>query len=145
MFAILVTSSVLAQRQKVTIQKVIDAQTLEVVINKKKEKLHLLGVELPVLEKKSATTKIKKEAKAFVDKLIKPKQAIELEFDIEHRDRFKYLQAYVFLKDEKMLNEEIIKAGFSKVSTGATNLRYAKRLEEAQKFASEQQTGLWKY
>ena len=59
------------------------------------------------------------------------------------RDRDGKMQGYVYLPDGRMLNEEILRAGYAKVVVTPPNVKYQERFLEAQKEARTYRRGLW--
>ncbi len=85
-----------------------------------------------------------KRATEYVESLVKPGGLITIEFDVQERDRYKRLLGYVYLSNGKMLNEEIVKAGYASVMTIPPNVKYKDRFLRAYKQARERKIGLWK-
>jgi len=54
-----------------------------------------------------------KEAAEYAKSLIKPGDIMKIEFDVQKRDQYKRPLTYVYLNDGRMLNEEIIRAGYA--------------------------------
>jgi len=75
--------------------------------------------------------------------LVKKGDVVTIEFDIETRDARGELLGYVFLDDGRMLNEEIVKAGYANVVNASRNVKYYKRLLKAQWEAKTHRRGLW--
>ncbi len=69
----------------------------------------------------------KKNAKRYVESLVKPGDLITIEFDVQERDRHGRLLGYIYLSNGKMLNEEIVKAGYANVMTIPPNVKYQDR------------------
>lgn len=65
-----------------------------------------------------------------------------LEFDIQERDQYGQLLAYVWA-GEVSVNVELVRMGFAYVSTWPPNMRLAKALVQAQKVARAAEAGLW--
>jgi micrococcal nuclease len=85
-----------------------------------------------------------KQSTNFTKSLARPGDQVSIEFDVEKRDRYKRLLGYVYLKDGRMLNEEIIKAGYASLMTMPPNVKYVERFKKAYKDARENRRGLWK-
>ncbi len=68
---------------------------------------------------------------------------ITIEFDIQENDRYGRLQCYVYLLNGKMLNEEIVRAGYANIKTIPPNVKYKDRFLNAFKYAKEIERGLW--
>ncbi len=67
----------------------------------------------------------------FVRALVKPGDRVRMEFDVEKRDRYGRLLAYVYLSNGKMLNEEIVRAGYASLLTYPPNVKYEQRFLKA--------------
>ncbi len=89
-------------------------------------------------------TAMGKRATEYVEGLVKPGDLITIEFDVQQRDRYGRLLGYVYLSNGKMLNEEIVKAGYANVMTIQPNVKYQDRFLRAYKQARERKRGLWK-
>ena len=83
-----------------------------------------------------------KEAAEFTKKLVEGKR-IRLEFDIQQRDKYGRLLAYVFLEDGTFVNAEIVKEGYAQVMTIPPNVKYQDLLLKIQEKARDNQKGLW--
>ncbi len=84
-----------------------------------------------------------KKATSYVKSLVKPGDLITIEFDTQQRDRYGRLLSYVYLSNGKMLNEEIVKAGYANVMTIQPNVKYQDRFLKAYQEARERKMGLW--
>jgi len=82
-------------------------------------------------------------AKRFNIKLVKAKK-VRLEFDIERRDRYGRLLAYVFLPDDTFVNVEMVANGVAYFLPGTVNNRYGKLLLKSQRQAMSARKGMWR-
>ncbi len=138
--------------------RVVDGDTLKINYSGKIESIRLIGIDTPESYNGSkahrdarrghtdvsAILALGKTASDFVKKLVKKDDAISIEFDVTLRDRYGRLLGYVFLPSGKMLNEEIIKAGYANILTIPPNVRYSAKFITAYKNAREKKLGLWK-
>ncbi len=85
-----------------------------------------------------------KRATEYVKSLVKPGDLITIEFDAQQKDRYDRLLGYDYLSNGKMLNEEIVKAGYANVMTIPPNVKYQDRFLGAYEEARERKKGLWK-
>ena len=85
-----------------------------------------------------------KKATKFVKTLLKKGDTVSLELDVQHRDRYGRLLAYIFLSDRKMLNEIIVKQGYASVMTYPHNVKYKDKFIKAYRDARKDKLGLWK-
>ncbi|MBU4376708.1 MAG: thermonuclease family protein [Candidatus Omnitrophica bacterium] len=139
---------------KVLVTYVIDGDTLKL---ENGEKVRLVGIDTPESKQnaklkrdlkktdKDAVTLINmgKKASRFTNSLAS-KKYVRLEFDVEKRDRYNRLLAYVYLPDGRMLNAEIIKAGYAQILSIPPNVKYQDLFLELQQEARDNNRGLWK-
>jgi len=137
----------------ILVTRVIDGDTIVLADG---ERVRLVGIDTPEthfnkkLERdmKHTTRDYKtiialgKKATEFTRGLVLGKK-VRLEFDIEKRDRYKRLLAYVYLPDGRMLNDEIVRAGYAKIYTFPPNVKHVDKFIESQKEARENNRGLW--
>jgi len=67
---------------------------------------------------------------------------VRLELDVQERDRYGRLLAYVYVGD-MMVNAELARRGYAQVMTIPPNIRYQERFLALQREAREQKRGLW--
>ena len=159
----LLTISALAQPHEAAIViKIIDGDTLGVNFHGKKQKVCLIGMDTPEvgynwktksdMEKSGKDLKAivgqGKEASNFVKKLVKTGDQVGLEFDVQKieppkDDKPVRLLGYVYLFDGRMLNEEIVRAGYGQVYTVPPNVKYVKRFRRAEQEARQGKRGMW--
>ncbi len=65
-------------------------------------------------------------------------------FDVEKRDQYGRILAYVYLQDGRMLNEEIVKSGYANVMTIPPNVKHEDRFRKVYREARENRRGLWR-
>jgi micrococcal nuclease len=87
--------------------------------------------------------KMGKEASNFTRELVQGKK-VRLEFDIEKRDRYGRLLAYVYLEDGTFVNARIIAEGYAQVMTIAPNVKFAETFLKLEREARRKGNGLWK-
>jgi micrococcal nuclease len=141
-----------------TVLRVIDGDTLKITYEGRKESIRLIGIDAP--ESKinnkawkdaaqsshdiAVITSMGKEATGYVKTLINEGSAISIEFDLQKRDKYRRLLGYAYLPDGKMLNEEIVKAGYAGVMTYPPNVKYRDKFVKAYREAREAQRGLYR-
>jgi micrococcal nuclease len=67
---------------------------------------------------------------------------VKMEFDVQRRDKYGRLLAYLYLSDGRMLNEEIVKAGYANLMTIPPNVKYQERFLKAYREARKNKRGL---
>ena len=124
----------------------------------KDESIRLVGIDTPESRVNKKTKKdakrsgqdiktiiaMGKRATEYVESLVSPGDLITIEFDVQERDRYGRLLGYVYLSNSKMLNEEIVKAGYANVMTIPPDVKYKDRFLKAYQEARESKRGLWK-
>jgi micrococcal nuclease len=68
---------------------------------------------------------------------------VALELDVETRDRFGRLLAYVWLPDGTLFNATLLEAGQARLLTIPPNVRYVDRFRPLERAAREARRGLW--
>lgn len=114
-----------------------DGDTLTVIIDGRKEKIRLLGMDTPEI----AQGFWGKEAQKYTEKLTTGKE-IMLETDVQERDQFGRLLAYVFI-DGQFLNLLLIQAGYAQLLTYSPNVKYVDVFTAAQTQARNSGEGIW--
>jgi len=156
-FVLTLLSPPLHAQQTTIVTRIIDGDTLKVFYLGGEESIRLIGIDTPesrVNKKNKRDAKrseqdvetiiaMGKRATGYVEGLVKPGDLITIEFDVQERDRYKRLLGYVYLSNGKMLNEEIIKAGYANVMTIPPNVKYKDKYLRAYKQAREDKRGLW--
>jgi hypothetical protein len=69
---------------------------------------------------------------------------VRLEYDVQTRDKYGRLLAYVYLEDGIFLNAELVKQGYAHVSTYPPNIKHAEEFVRLQQEAREKDRGLWR-
>lgn len=90
-----------------------------------------------------AIQKLGKRAYEFTRNLIEAKQ-VKLEFDVERRDKYGRLLAYVYLSDGTFVNAEIVHQGYASLMTIPPNVKNADLFVKLYKEARQERRGLWK-
>ncbi|MBR8832790.1 MAG: thermonuclease family protein [Stigonema ocellatum SAG 48.90 = DSM 106950] len=126
----------------VLVAQVVSGQTLEVVSMASQPRLisqvRLLGIDAPDMQQRPWGI----EAKQKLEALIGEGQPVILEFDLEQKDKFGRILAYV-RKDGVLLNEQLVKEGNALFVARSPNHKYDLRLERAQQWARLMGQGIW--
>jgi micrococcal nuclease len=80
----------------------------------------------------------------YMRTIAKEGDKVNIEFDIQKRDKYRRLPGYVYLENGRMLNEEIIKAGYASPMTIPPNVKYQDRFLKAYREAREARRGLFR-
>lgn len=124
--------------------RVIDGDTFEIVNRGTKERVRLIGVDTPeAVKPNSPVEPLGKEASNFTKKMIEGKM-VRLEFDVQERDQYGRLLAYVYLEDGTMLNSRLLEEGLASIVTIPPNVRMADTFLKIQRKARQEKKGIWK-
>ena len=122
--------------------RVIDGDTIEVYYNGKIEKVRLIGVDTPeTVHPNKPVEYFGKEASNFTRELAQGKY-VTLEFDLQQRDKYNRLLAYVYLDDGTLLNKKIIEEGYGHAYTRYP-FKYLDEFQDAEIKARRVSKGLW--
>ena len=124
--------------------RVVDGDTIEIQWQNGKEKIRMIGVDTPeTVHPQKGEEPYGREASNFTKQNLQSK-SIWIEFDVEQRDRYKRLLAYVFTTEGKFFNATLIENGYAQLSTYPPNVRWVELFRVLQTNARENQRGLWK-
>lgn len=109
------------------------------------ESVRLIGVDTPESVRPGTPVQcFAQEASAFLRSLVPPGTVVRLERDVEPRDRYGRLLAYLFRRpDDLFVNYELAAQGFARLSVHPPNVAYVDRFVTAVTDAREQERGLW--
>ena len=131
---------------KYFVKKVIDGDTVELADG---SRVRYIGIDTPEVRKHRGDGWVydpepyAENAKKYNEMLILG-QRVKLEFDKEERDKYGRLLAYVFTKDSKMVNKELLEQGYAKVLVIPPNVKYADVFKKTQERAKEARRGIWR-
>jgi len=127
----------------VRVKRVIDGDTFE---TENGQKVRMIGIDAPesVHPDKEKNTEFGKEASKFLKELLEGK-SVRLEKDVSETDRYGRLLRYVYLADGTFVNELIVKEGYARVSTYPPDVKFADVFVEAERYARENNKGLWAF
>lgn len=124
--------------------KVVDGDTIHVLVEGRREKVRYIGVDTP--ETKDPTKGVQcygPAALAFNERLVAG-QRVRLERDVEQRDRYGRLLAYVYrTRDGMFVNAELARRGYAQPLTIPPDVRHSARLVALAREARAARRGLW--
>lgn len=82
-------------------------------------------------------------ARLALEALLPIGTAARIELDIQERDRYGRILAYLYLPDGRMANEELARLGYAVVSVYPPNVKHVERIRAAAVAAREGRQGLW--
>jgi micrococcal nuclease len=119
-----------------------DGDTIDVLIDGRVERVRYIGIDAPEVSHHGAGGTPGGEAAAQLNRVMVGGRRVRLELDVEQRDRFGRLLAYVWLGDS-MINLEMIRRGYARALTIPPNLRYERWFVGAEAEARAAGRGLW--
>lgn len=140
-----------------SVSRVVDGDTIDVRFSfRPRERVRLLGIDAPETQENEkldrdvqASGRSREEilalgrlASDFTRKRLTD-ASVGLELDVQTRDQYARLLAYVWLPDGRMFNLVILREGYAQVLTIPPNVRYADLLLACQRDAQEERRGLW--
>lgn len=143
--------------QAATLLRVIDGDTIRIRMGREEETVRFVGIDTPEREandkalrdSKRSKTDVKiivsqgLSAKRHLESLIHEGSALRLEFDVEERDHYGRLLAYVYSSDGTMLNESMLRDGYAYTMTVPPNVKYADKFRNLFDDARRNKMGLW--
>lgn len=133
-------------KETARIEKVVDGDTIRVLIGSKEDVVRLIGIDSPeVLDERKPIQCFGKEASDKAKEILNGK-VITLESDPTQKDRDEYgrLLRYVFLEDGTNFNKLMISEGYSREYTFKGNsYKYQSEFIQAEKTAEKDKEGLW--
>ena len=126
---------------------VVDGDTIDVSIDGATERVRLIGIDTP--ETKKPDTPVEcfgPEATAFTAKLLPTATPVRLERDVEGRDAYDRLLAYVFrATDGLFVNLAIVESGYAVPLPFEPNTAHAAEFAAAARSADSAALGLWSH
>ncbi len=137
---VIFTGSVLFSQDTYKVKRVIDGDTIEL---ENGDRVRLIGIDTPeTVHPSKAVEYYGKEASDFTKRMVEGKR-VKIEFDLQKRDKYGRLLAYVFLEDGTFLNAELLKQGYANISTYPPNVKYVEEFSRLEREARENVRGLW--
>ncbi len=125
--------------------RVVDGDTIVVRLHGAEERVRLLGIDTPEsVDPRSPVECFGKEAAAHTASLLPPGTPVRLVRDVEARDRYDRLLAYVYRADDgTFVNLRLVEDGYAAVLTYPPNVAHADEFVVAAGDAREAGRGLW--
>ena len=135
------------ERQKadtVPVVRVVDGDTIRVGLRSGEEPVRYIGIDTPESVKPGAPVEcFAKRASAYNERLVAGEQ-VRLVYDIERRDRYGRLLAYVYrARDGLFVNAELVRHGYATAVTFPPNVAHERELRRLARRARMSGRGLW--
>jgi micrococcal nuclease len=126
------------------VERVVDGDTIDVDIGGHEERVRLIGIDTPETKDEDAPVQCYgPEASALTELLLPHGTAVRLERDVEARDDYGRLLAYVHRADGLFVNLELARQGAATVLSIRPNTAYAGVIAGAVDEARRAGRGLW--
>ncbi|MEY3618863.1 MAG: hypothetical protein RL726_1561 [Actinomycetota bacterium] len=139
------TDEVLPADANAVVERVVDGDTIHVSIDGRSETVRLIGIDTP--ETKKPDTPVEcfgPEASARLAELLPPGTPVRLERDIDSRDKYRRLLAYVHREpDDLFINAVLIDEGLARPYPFEPNTTFADQFTSAAEIAKTNGIGLW--
>jgi len=141
--------------ENILVKRAVDGDTL---VLENGERVRLIGIDTPELHESKKLYRdaqrsgedvktiqgMGKRAAEFTKDLVEGKR-VRLEFDVERKDKYGRLLAYVYLVDDgAFVNAKIVEEGYASLMTYPPNVKYADEFVKLYREARENNRGLWK-
>jgi micrococcal nuclease len=127
------------------VRRVIDGDTVAVRIGRSDDHVRLLGIDTPESVKPDTPVQcFAKQASARTAALLPPGTGVRLVRDVEERDRYGRLLAYVYrVNDGLFVNLDLVRGGYARLLTYPPNVAHTDELVRAATAARAAGRGLW--
>jgi micrococcal nuclease len=122
--------------------RVVDGDTITVRLGERVEKVRYIGVNTPELRHPTRGAEPGGRAALAANRELVEGRRVRLELDVEERDRYGRLLAYVWTGD-RMVNAELVRRGYAQVMTIPPNVRYQDLFLRLERDARAAGRGLW--
>ena len=128
-----------------TVERVVDGDTIVVRVSGRRERVRLLGIDTPESVKPNTPVQcFAKEASDRTKHLLPNGSPIRLVRDVEARDVYQRLLAYVYrVSDGLFVNLALTRDGYASTLTYPPNVAHAGEFTEAVAAARKANRGLW--
>lgn len=140
-------SSTVDEKSLVTVTKVIDGDTIEVLVDGKKESVRFIGIDTPeTVDPRRPVGCFGREASDATKSLLTNKKVLLVK-DVSDRDKYDRLLRYVYLPMESnqllFVNDYLVRAGFAHVLTYPPDVKFNDQFLKAEEAARSGKKGLW--
>lgn len=131
------TSQIPSQTGAVQVVRVVDGDTLDVVIDGERYRVRYIGIDSPELGESLA------DLATARNRALVTGQTVHLVKDQSETDRYGRLLRYVYLDDGRLINELLVQEGLARVTLFPPDTELANRLQEAEQRARSAALGIW--
>jgi len=140
---LLTAPAALAAPLEGAVVRVVDGDTIHVKIGERVEKVRYIGVNTPEVHHPTKGEEPGGREATDANRRLVAGKRVRLETDVQARDRYGRLLAYVWVGDV-MVNAELVRQGYAQVMTVPPNVRHQELFVKLQREAREAGRGLWR-
>lgn len=122
--------------------RVVDGDTIRIRIGEQEEVVRYIGMDTPETVDPRRPVEVFGEAAAVKNRELVEGRVVRLYFDVQRRDRYGRLLAYVCV-GETFVNAELLRQGFALLMTVPPNIRFVEMFVRLQQEARDAGRGLW--
>lgn len=127
------------------VTRIVDGDTIHVDIGGTDETVRYIGVDTPESVKPGTPVQCFAKRAAARNRELVGEREVRLRFDVERRDRYGRLLAYVYRQgDGEFVNAALVRDGYARPLTVPPNVRYADRFARLAREARQAERGLWR-
>jgi micrococcal nuclease len=124
--------------------RVVDGDTIRVRLGDRTERVRYIGVDTPESVKPGTPIQCYAKRAAAANAALVAGRQVRLVGDVEHRDRYGRLLAYVYrVGDGAFVNALLVRDGYARTLTIAPNVAHAAELARLARTARNAGRGLW--
>jgi len=124
------------QDATVDVLRVVDGDTIVVQIDGRRERVRYIGIDTAEMNDEREAIGVRARDATEANERLVGGKSVRLEFDVQRRDKYGRLLAYVWVGDT-LVNEELVRLGYAELLTIPPNVKYAERLAAALQVARE--------
>jgi micrococcal nuclease len=126
------------------VARVVDGDTIRVSVGGRSEPVRYVGIDTPESKKPGTPVQCFARRAAAENARLVRGERVRLVFDVERRDRFGRLLAYVYrARDGLFVNAALVRGGFARTLTVPPNVRFGARFAALAAQARRAGRGLW--
>jgi endonuclease YncB( thermonuclease family) len=127
-----------------SVVRVVDGDTVRVQLGGTEESVRLIGIDTPeTVDPRSPVECFGEQASARTKALLPAGTEVRLVADVEPRDRYHRLLAYVYRDDGTFVNLSLVADGYASVRTYPPNVAHEAEFTSAAAEARDEGRGLW--
>jgi micrococcal nuclease len=140
LIVLLIVGLAIQRPGQIRVRRVIDGDTIQLTDGRR---LRYIGIDTPELGHRNPEIRDMAKIAKVQNRILVAGKDLTLEYDVEKRDHYDRLLAYVFLKDRTFVNAELVKQGYALIMSIPPNVKYAELFLRLQQEAREAKRGFW--